>query len=180
MDEVSTSWLDVMAAREYKDLIGDWIEENTDYPSVTTNTEDGKMGKILGYGMTRGLIEFNNAPENRDRQIQFINELDIYRTDCPDIPGTSGWFIPSVRELELLCSGESNGRPDWVPGMNKRIIESKLRGTCATAVSAFCTGVVSNSMARRPCCMVFRSLGTTATANHSIAKPVLYLHFKSL
>lgn len=127
MDEVGTSWLDVMAAREYKDLIGDWIEENTDYPSVTTNTEDGKMGKILGYGMTRGLIEFNNAPENRDRQIQFINELDIYRTDCPDIPGTSGWFIPSVRELELLCSGESNGRPDWVPGMNKRIIESKLR-----------------------------------------------------
>lgn len=42
LEDVQTSWLDLVGYRKYKDVIGEWIEANTDYLSCLTDMDDGK------------------------------------------------------------------------------------------------------------------------------------------
>lgn len=126
IEDYTGSWLDIDGARAYKDIIGNWIERNTEYPSTYTDIDDGKMDAIMGYGLTKGLEAFNAADENSGWQVQFIIQLGWFRYDCPDVEGTSGWFMPSFKELDLLCNGEDNGRPDWQPLLIRDLINARL------------------------------------------------------
>lgn len=137
LEDVQTSWLDLVGYRKYKDVIGEWIEANTDYLSCLTDMDDGKTESILGYGITKGLYEFNAYEENSEWQIQFIVDMDLFKYDCPDVPGTSGWFMPSICELDLICNGEPNGRPDWQPLLNKALLDTKLEAIGAQPLDEY-------------------------------------------
>lgn len=137
LEDVQTSWLDLVGYRKYKDVIGEWIEANTDYLSCLTDMDDGKTESILGYGITKGLYEFNASEENSEWQIQFIVDMDLFKYDCPDVPGTSGWFMPSICELDLICNGEPNGRPDWQPLLNKALLDTKLEAIGAQPLDEY-------------------------------------------
>lgn len=88
LEDVQTSWLDLVGYRKYKDVIGEWIEANTDYLSCLTDMDDGKTESILGYGITKGLYEFNASEENSEWQIQFIVDMDLFK-----------YVVPMFREL---------------------------------------------------------------------------------
>lgn len=137
LEDVQTSWLDLVGYRKYKGVIGEWIEANTDYLSCLTDMDDGKTESILGYGITKGLYEFNASEENSEWQIQFIVDMDLFKYDCPDVPGTSGWFMPSIYELDLICNGEPNGRPDWQPLLNKALLDMKLEAIGAQPLDEY-------------------------------------------
>lgn len=137
IEEYTSSWLDITGARDYPYVIGNWIEAHTDYPSTYTDTGDGKMETIMGYGLTKGLEAFNEASENSDWQIQFIVQLGWFKSGCPDVEGTSGWFMPSIRELDLLCHGESDGRPDWQPFLIRDLVNSKLESAGEERLDGF-------------------------------------------
>ena len=137
LEDVQTSWLDLVGYRKYKGVIGEWIEANTDYLSCLTDMDDGKTESILGYGITKGLYEFNASEENSEWQIQFIVDMDLFKYDCPDVPGTSGWFMPSICELDLICNGEPNGRPDWQPLLNKALLDTKLEAIGAQPLDEY-------------------------------------------
>lgn len=60
---------------------------------------------IRGYNNTEALEFFNAAPENTNCLLQPIVKLQEYRQSVPAPTGTSDWYMPSLQELSLLCSG---------------------------------------------------------------------------
>lgn len=61
---------------------------------------------IKGYNNTKAMEAFNNAPSNSQWPLLPIQALQEYRKATPTPEGTSGWYIPSLQELSLLCIGE--------------------------------------------------------------------------
>lgn len=91
--------------------VGDWIDMNlTDYASVTTGTEmTDNINKTVGYNNTKAMERFNAAPENASWKVDAVEKAVAYRNYCPAPDNTSDWYVPSVKELSLLCSGEVDG-----------------------------------------------------------------------
>lgn len=67
--------------------VGEWIRANVPslMPPLTGTLEDDGLNRMVGFSNTQALIAFDADESN------------------------SGWYIPSVKELSLLCSGEYDG-----------------------------------------------------------------------
>lgn len=118
-------WQESSAWKTHKEKIGLWIESNTEYPStIITDLSDSRAETILGYSLSKGLEEYRKAhPEYR---IAISEGLKRFADSDPAPETSSGWFIPSIEELDLLCNGDAHGRPDWEPLTNKKIINGRL------------------------------------------------------
>lgn len=111
--------------------VGEWIEDNTEYESITTDTGiNDNLNKIIGYNNTRGIELFNESEDNSGCEVEAMNVVKFFRMDqemtAPET--SSGWYLPSIKELSLLCSGEVGGNIWDISGetanraeMNKRI-----------------------------------------------------------
>lgn len=88
--------------------VGKWVSANTDeYESITTGTGLGDpLNRINGYNNTKALELYNAAPENKDWTTEITEELLKFRSSTASVPNTSGWYIPSVKELALLCNND--------------------------------------------------------------------------
>lgn len=96
---------------EYNALISDWIEKNiTDYAPILTGMadKDEPLNHILGYNNTKALEKFNEAQENSMWKVDIIEKLKEYRNSRQVPAQATPWYIPSAKELTLLCSGEYN------------------------------------------------------------------------
>lgn len=96
-------------------FVGSWIEENTEYRSCTvSDPQSEELNRISGYNNTKG-IELYNASGTSSPHYA-VQEIVSYRdqTTCPD--NTSDWYMPSIKELSLLCSGEYEGNIFEVDG----------------------------------------------------------------
>lgn len=110
--------------------VGEWIDANlTDYASVTTGTGmNDNINRTVGYNNTKAMECFNAAPENASWKIDAVEKAVAYRNYCPAPENTSDWYVPSVKELSLLCSGEVDGNV-WDIKDNtsvKELINAKL------------------------------------------------------
>ena len=104
------------AYMEYGVPVGEWVENNlTDY--VTPSTWRGYYGdetnpdwfnKIMGYNNTRALEAFNKAQENSAWPVEAVSAVVSYRETVPAPENTSGWYLPSIKELSVLSGGESD------------------------------------------------------------------------
>lgn len=117
---------------EFNKSIGDWMTENNlDYISVTTGKgQDDNINKILGYNNTKVLEAFNNDPSNINWKIDAIEKIIEYRNNVLTPESTSGWYLPSEKEISLLCSGELNKGVFQITGNEyavRDIINSKLK-----------------------------------------------------
>lgn len=94
-------------ATEYPQYLGYpsyWTDANaTEYMSIFSEVTSDKM---TGYNNTKALEKFNTTPENSEWKISPIELLNTYRSDVPLPDGASEWYLPSIKELSLLCSGE--------------------------------------------------------------------------
>lgn len=124
--EHSSAWQS--QSRAYNSTVTEWLAAHTTLPGIMTNETDttGKTKKILGYSHTRALEAFNAAPENVAWKVDIVEKLATFRAATPAAEGSSGWFLPSIKELEKLCTGESGGRPDWTPITNRQLMNEKL------------------------------------------------------
>ena len=92
----------------YGKAAGEWVSANvTDYASPRTGIgAEDPLNRILGYNNTKALEAFNAAPENSQWRIEAVERAVSYRGSVAAPASTSDWYLPSAKELALLCSGE--------------------------------------------------------------------------
>lgn len=82
----------------------DFMADNKDgYESIASGTSAmDKINYILGYQNTK-LLKAYNAKCGNDNKVLPVSSLDDFSASNPAPAHTTGWFIPSVKELYMLC-----------------------------------------------------------------------------
>ena len=85
--------------------VSDWAVDNTDCLGFAsgTNLED-PINRIMGYNNTRGIEAYHKA--NSRYPVQAFDMLSAYARTHPAPEETSGWYIPSVKEVSLMITGK--------------------------------------------------------------------------
>lgn len=105
LKEESSEWQ--AAFKEYGKTVSDWVSANTELdPPISDHEMESPMNKIVGYNNTKAMEAFNGDDANKDWELNIIKKLVNYRSAVPVPETTSGWYLPSTKELSLLCSGE--------------------------------------------------------------------------
>ena len=95
-------------AEEYGRSVSEWLDD-PDYVSVATGFEgNDPLNLMLGYNNTKVLEAFNEAPENAEWPVEVARKVAEYRAEVPCPERSSGWYLPSPKEMSLMCSGEIN------------------------------------------------------------------------
>lgn len=113
------------------DFIQDWANINMpDYETLKTGSARGDNGNfMLGYNNTKVLLAFNNDEENQAWPLLTMSKLIEYREANPLPDNTSGWYLPSIKELHVLSEGESDYNIFWNTTRtltNKTIVNASL------------------------------------------------------
>lgn len=97
----------------YNDLVDTWARRNVpQYSSVAVSFSGSgadRLNTISGYNNTKVLDAFDSADENWDWRLGIVEAMHDFVDANPSPENTSGWYIPSPKELSLLCSGEYEG-----------------------------------------------------------------------
>jgi len=103
--EDSCAWSNVVAD------VGGWCRDNhPEYfvPETYPDRRDGDyLNKKVGYNNTKVMGLFNAA--HPDEQVEVVSKAQVYNVKVPAPEGTSGWYVPSAKELSLLSTGEYDG-----------------------------------------------------------------------
>lgn len=92
---------------EYGKTVGDWVAENPgDYVSPTTAADGSNFDKAMGYNNTRAIEAFNADPDNSQWTIRAVEAVSRFGESYKAPEGSSGWYVPSAKELALLVSGK--------------------------------------------------------------------------
>lgn len=92
---------------EYGKTVGDWVAENPgDYVSPTTAADGSNFDKAMGYNNTRAIEAFNADPDNSQWTIRAVEAVSRFGESYKAPEGSSGWYVPSAKELVLLVSGK--------------------------------------------------------------------------
>ena len=92
-----------------------WSGDNTRPDGFTSIQEREKM---QGYANTIALKEYNNYVESEsedgygpesNKRVKPVKGLDAFETVHPSPLNSSGWYWPSVYELQYVCWGQDNG-----------------------------------------------------------------------
>lgn len=82
-------------------------ENEANYAAIESGTgSDQNINKILGYNNTKVLEAYNAyCKENskNDYLVKPIEALVDWKASNLDIANTTGWFLPSAKELHMLC-----------------------------------------------------------------------------
>ena len=123
-----------------------WLNNNKSgvYLSVASGTGSSEpLNNIQGYNNTKAIEEFNAAPANSGNLVQAVVKVNDYRKKVLAPNNSSQWYLPSEKELTLLCgkdvadiwSNNSGGTT-----ANKDLINSKLssiNSVATTILSAY-------------------------------------------
>lgn len=107
---VRTPWQENFQA--YGKTVGEWGTANTSYLTTVSGydgSEPDYLNKIMGYNNTRLIEEFNAAPENSEWKVDAVEYLEDFRSSNEAPAMTSGWYLPSAKEVSILCSGDYEG-----------------------------------------------------------------------
>lgn len=119
---------------DYSLTIAEWLDENApEFISTCARDMDPDiLDNILGYNNSSAILQFNLSPENNSWKSDVIKRLLFFRND----PGnhveetTSGWYMPSAKELSLLCSGEVQSSISNISGTDvdiKIMVNEKIK-----------------------------------------------------
>lgn len=82
-------------------------ENKQDFCSIASGTgETDDINRILGYQNTQVLIAYNLYKTNTDYHVNPIAQLASFKESNPAPEVSTGWFLPSVKELHILCYGD--------------------------------------------------------------------------
>lgn len=105
-----------------------WIDTNTDFPPISSaaNSIADDINKIVGYRNTAAIEAYNKAnPENIVNAVEAVVNI---RSSTPTPKETSGWYLPSPKELSLLCTGIYDNNIAKIASIvtNRNFINSRL------------------------------------------------------
>lgn len=92
--------------------VGEWIGANAPFlmPPLTGTLEEDGLNRMVGFSNTQALMAFDADESNSGWPLEILDNFREYQENSPVPPeNSSGWYIPSVKELSLLCSGEYDG-----------------------------------------------------------------------
>lgn len=93
----------------YFDLVNTWVQANlTGYKDIDAGlgySDSDNLNLMLGYQNTKAINEFNNASENAGWPVEAVSGLSDFNATTPAPEGTSGWYLPSVKEVSLFVTG---------------------------------------------------------------------------
>lgn len=99
-------------AKTFKGLVGDWAKEDAEaskYINVNQTSNGDHLNKIVGYNNTKVYELFNADESNKEWPIEAMEVLQECRDEFPLPNYTSGWYIPSAKEVSLMCTGDFEG-----------------------------------------------------------------------
>lgn len=89
--------------------VQDWLNDNRpgEYLVFMNNIGSNPMdslNNIQGYNNTKAIEEFNNFTNGP--YVKIVSEVVAYRTKVPAPANCSDWYLPSVKEVTLLCGDD--------------------------------------------------------------------------
>lgn len=117
-----------------------WLNSHTSgFLSVASDTDaNAPLNNIQGYNNTKAIEAFNDA--NSGYVVQAVQKAVDYRNAAPAPATSSDWYLPSEKELTLLCRGDVDNIWDNNSGgtANRDLINSKLSSinSVATIISS--------------------------------------------
>lgn len=94
----------------YAKTIWSWAQENTegyvDGICYDAYSADDNLNKKLGYNNTKVAEAFNAGAGNGLWPVNAVEKAVKYRETAPAPETSSDWYLPSAKELSLLCSGQ--------------------------------------------------------------------------
>ena len=100
-DASSTVWQNPYAS------VQDWLDDNRsgEFLAVESGTgANDPLNNIQGYNNTKAIEAFNGA--NSGNIVQAVEKVAAYRTQVSAPANSSDWYLPSEKELTLLCGRE--------------------------------------------------------------------------
>lgn len=103
--------------------VGAWVNSNlVGYQDVTTGTgSSDNLNKIVGYNNTKAIEAYNK--ENESYKVNAVDLLEDFRDDNPVPSSSSGWYLPSAKEISLFITGEYNGNIYTIPEADDSILK---------------------------------------------------------
>lgn len=87
--------------------VDDWLSDNADFHSIATTVEPyDHINEILGYNHTKAIEAFNAAPENSAWPVEAVQKAVDYRSEVPAPASSSDWYLPSPKEIYIICTGD--------------------------------------------------------------------------
>ena len=86
-------------------------DNTSDYKSIASKrNNDDCIKYILGYQNTKVLKAYNESlsSDESGKTVLPVSELATWEDNNPAPANTTGWFIPSVKELHMLCYKDVN------------------------------------------------------------------------
>ena len=98
--------------------VNDWVadfQRGTDfnpvdkdeYVNIATGFDaTGNINRILGYQNTKVLWAYNGYCKTNGKTDALVNPAEVLKTFIANNPApanSTGWFLPSVKELHMLC-----------------------------------------------------------------------------
>ena len=101
-------------ASTYGVTVDMWRQFNMpEYPSLLGGIggyeEDDNLNSRYGYSNTKVIEGFNNHTSNASWPVEAVANIASFNETYPAPEGTSGWFLPSAKEVSLFITGEYEG-----------------------------------------------------------------------
>lgn len=109
LNEEMLPWMTNYA--EYDNCVDNWRRDHAkDYMKFSQNSAGNKaVNTVMGYNNTEILKAFNEDDDNYWWKVDLVNGLPEQQERYPAPEQSSGWYIPSAKELSLMCTGEYSG-----------------------------------------------------------------------
>lgn len=90
--------------------VGGWTNSNTSYGSIVAGyVATDAVNKLRGYNNTQAIREYNTFVGNNSPNLVLpVQTIDVWAASNPLPTSSSGWYLPSTKELSLLCEHDVN------------------------------------------------------------------------
>ncbi len=113
--------------------VQEWLNVNRSGVYLNVQTEgtwlQHQVNNIQGYNNTKAIEDYNKA--NADSKVLAVEKIVEYRTSNPAPVNSSNWYLPSAKELSIICgndvTGNIYGTDNEVGTENRDVINTSLR-----------------------------------------------------
>lgn len=124
--------------QELESSVQGWLNDGNPsrvYLSVASGFDSGApLHNIQGYNNTKAIEEFNTAlAANSGNLVQAVAKAAEYRNATPTPDNSSDWYLPSVKELSLLCGEDVEDVSYPFGTTNRDLINGKLSSISSDA-----------------------------------------------